>query len=69
MKLSSNYAIFIVSPYAVFSFVGAKLHFRFRKLSAFWHASLLNKLCQIFERYLTKFVISLTHTLSKILHK
>ena len=55
MKPSSKYAIVIVYQYAfkilmVFSFVGAKLHFRFHKLSAFWHASLLNKLCQIFER-------------------
>ena len=44
MKPSSNYAIFIVNPYAliltVFRFVGAKLHFRFHDLSAFGHAFL-----------------------------
>ena len=57
MKPSSNYAIF------------NGLQFRFHKLSAFWHASLLNKLHQIFERYLNKCVLSLTHTLSGILHK
>ena len=49
MQPSSNNAIFIVYPHAyivtltVFSYVGAKLHFRFHKLSAFWHALLLNK--------------------------
>ena len=46
-----------------------KLHFRFHKLRAFWHVSLLNQLCQTFERYLTKCVLSLTHTFSWILHK
>ena len=63
------YCLSICLILTVFSFVGAKLHFRFHKLSAFWLASLLNKLCQIFERYLTKHVFSLTHTLSGILHK
>ena len=52
-----------------FRFVGAKLLFRFHKLNAFWHALLLNKLCQIFERYLTKCVLSLTHILSGIMRK
>ena len=68
-KLYHCYCLSICLILTVFSFVGAKLHFRFHKLSAFWHASLLNKLCQIFERYLTKYILSLTHTLSGILHK
>ena len=53
----------------VFRFVGAKIHFRFHDLSVFGHDFLLNKLCQIFERYLTKCVLFLTHILSWILHK
>ena len=68
-KLCYFYCLSICIILMVFSFVGAKLHFQFRKLSAFWHASLLNKLCQIFERYLTKCVLSFTHILSGILHK
>ena len=52
MKPSSNYAIFIVNPYAYFLY-GIPCRWRyaklpFHKLSAFWHALLLNKLCQIF---------------------
>ena len=74
MKTSSNYVIFnnclsICLILTVFRFVGAKLHFWFYKLSAFWHASLLNNLCQIFEQYLTKCVLLKAHTLSGILHK
>ena len=74
MKPSSNYAIFNVYQYAeflrpVFRFVGAKLNFRIHNLSVFWHAFLLNKLCQIFERYLTKCVLFLTHILPGILDK
>ena len=68
-KLCHCYCLSICLILTVFSYVGAKLHFRFHKVSAFWHASLLNKLCQIFERFLTKYVLSLTHTLSGILHK
>ena len=68
-KLCHFYCLSISLIRMVFQFVGTKLHFRFHKLSAFWHASLLNKLCQIFERYLTKCVLSLTQTISGILHK
>ena len=42
-------------------FFGAMLHFLFHKSSALWHVILLNKLFQVFERYLTKYVLSLTH--------
>ena len=52
-KLCNFYCLSICLIITVFSFVCAKLHFRFSSLSAFWHASLLNKLCQIFERYLS----------------
>ena len=73
MKPSSNYAIFyclsICLILTVFRFVGAKLHFRFQHLSVFGHAFLMNKLCQIFERYLTKCVLFLTQILSGIHHK
>ena len=61
-KLCHCYCLSICLILAVFGFGGAKLHFRSHKLSAFWHTSLLNKLCQIFERYSTKYVFSLTHT-------
>ena len=53
----------------VFRFDGAKLHFRLQNLCGFGHAFLLNKLCQIFERYLIKCFLFLTHILSGILHK
>ena len=65
MKPFSNYAIllpiYMHNSYG-FPFVRAKLHFRFHKFSSFWHASLLNKLCQIFQRYLTKCVLSFLDT-------
>ena len=68
-KLCHFYCLSICLILTVFRFVGAKLHFRFNNLSVFWHAFLLNKLCQIFERYLTKCVLFLTYILSGIPHK
>ena len=66
-KLCHFYCLSICLILTVFRFVSAKVHFRFHKLSVFWHALLLNKLCQIFERYLTICVLSLTHLQSGIL--
>ena len=68
-KLCHFYCLSICLILTVFRFVGAKLHFRFQNLSVFGHPFLLNKICQIFERYLTKCVLFLTHILSGILHK
>ena len=68
-KLCHFYWLSICLILTVFRFVGAKLHFRFHNLSVFWHAFLLNKLCQISERYSIKCVVFLTHILSRILHK
>ena len=73
MILSSIYAVLyclsICLILTIFRFVGANLHFRFYKTSAFWHTLLLNKLCQIFEQYLSKCALSLTYLLSRILPK
>ena len=68
-KLCNCYCLSICLILTVLRFVGTKPHFRFHKWSAFWHVYLLNKLCQIFELYLTKYVLSLTHTLCEILHQ
>ena len=68
-KLCHFYSLSICLIITVFRFLGAKLHFRFHKLSAFCHALFLNKLCQIFERHWTKCALYLTHFLSGILPK
>ena len=50
-KLCHFYCLSICLIFTVFRFVGAKLHFRFHKFSAFWHALFFIKSCQIIERY------------------